>query len=92
MTVASDSNRVTGVVSLSVTTGCDTRSVRGKVPIVSTRKFMAVLFIAKCVGFSENPSSDNLKCTKIDNYPLGTVRPMYRTGVSLLSRERFLYI
>jgi len=26
------------------------------------------------------------------NYPLGTVRPLYRTGVSLLSRERFLYI
>ena len=25
-------------------------------------------------------------------YPLGTVRPVYRTGVSLLSRERFLYI
>ena len=24
--------------------------------------------------------------------PLGTVRPAYRTGVSLLSRERFLYI
>ena len=24
--------------------------------------------------------------------PLGTVRPLYRTGVSLLSRERFLYI
>jgi len=23
---------------------------------------------------------------------LGTVRPVYRTGVSLLSRERFLYI
>ena len=28
---------------------------------------------------------------KID-YPLGTVRPVYRTGISLLSRERFLYI
>jgi hypothetical protein len=27
-----------------------------------------------------------------DDYPLGTVRPLYRTGVSLLSRERFLYI
>jgi hypothetical protein len=26
------------------------------------------------------------------NYPLGTMRPLYRTGVSLLSRERFLYI
>ena len=25
-------------------------------------------------------------------WPLGTVRPLYRTGVSLLSRERFLYI
>ena len=25
-------------------------------------------------------------------YLLGTVRPLYRTGVSLLSRERFLYI
>jgi len=24
--------------------------------------------------------------------PLGTVRPLYRKGVSLLSRERFLYI
>ena len=24
-------------------------------------------------------------------YPLGTVRPLYRTAVSLLSRERFLY-
>ena len=24
--------------------------------------------------------------------PLGTVRPLYRTGVSLLSRERFSYI
>jgi len=24
--------------------------------------------------------------------PLGTVRPLYRTGVSLLSRESFLYI
>ena len=24
--------------------------------------------------------------------PSGTVRPLYRTGVSLLSRERFLYI
>ena len=23
---------------------------------------------------------------------VGTVRPLYRTGVSLLSRERFLYI
>ena len=28
----------------------------------------------------------------IKYYPLGTVRPLYRTGVSLLSRERFLYI
>ena len=26
------------------------------------------------------------------NSPLGTVRPLYRTGVSLLSRERFFYI
>ena len=26
------------------------------------------------------------------SYPLGTARPLYRTGVSLLSRERFLYI
>ena len=25
-------------------------------------------------------------------YPLGIVRPVYRTGVSLLSIERFLYI
>ena len=25
-------------------------------------------------------------------YILGTVRPLYRTGVSLLSRERVLYI
>ena len=25
-------------------------------------------------------------------YPSGTVRPLYRTGVSLLSIERFLYI
>ena len=25
-------------------------------------------------------------------HPLGTVHPVYRTGVSLLSRERFLYI
>jgi len=25
-------------------------------------------------------------------YPLGTVRPLYKTGVSLLSRELFLYI
>jgi len=25
------------------------------------------------------------------SYPLGTVRPIYRTGVSLLSRERFLF-
>ena len=25
-------------------------------------------------------------------YPLGTVRPLYRTDISLLSRERFLYI
>ena len=25
-------------------------------------------------------------------YPLGTALPLYRTGVSLLSRERFLYI
>jgi len=24
--------------------------------------------------------------------PLGTVRPLYSTGVSLLSRQRFLYI
>jgi len=24
--------------------------------------------------------------------PLGTMRPLYRTGVSLLFRERFLYI
>ena len=27
-----------------------------------------------------------------DDEHLGTVRPLYRTGVSLLSRERFLYI
>jgi len=26
------------------------------------------------------------------HYPLGTVRPLYRTGVSLLSREHFLNI
>ena len=28
----------------------------------------------------------------IQNWPLGTALPLYRTGVSLLSRERFLYI
>jgi hypothetical protein len=27
---------------------------------------------------------------KIWDYPLGAVRPLHRTGVSLLSRERFL--
>jgi len=25
-------------------------------------------------------------------YPVGTARPLYRTGVSLLPTERFLYI
>jgi len=29
---------------------------------------------------------------KYDYYPLGTALPLYRTGVSLLSRESFLYI
>jgi len=29
---------------------------------------------------------------EINLLPLGTVRPLYRTGVLLLSRERFLYI
>ena len=32
---------------------------------------------------------EDLDC---DTYPLGTALPLYRTGVSLLSRERFLYI
>ena len=37
--------------------------------------------------------SDDVKFTLYHmHYPLGTVRPLYRTGVSLLSRERFLYI
>ena len=38
---------------------------------------------ANCGEFLDYPSS---------YYPLGTVRPLYRTGVSLLYRERFLYI
>jgi len=31
-------------------------------------------------------------CAIILSLPLGTVRPVYRTGLSLLSRERFLFI
>ena len=34
----------------------------------------------------------DLKIITPSSYPLGTVRPLYRTGVSLLSRERFLCI
>ena len=31
-------------------------------------------------------------CVVTRSSPLGTVRPLYRTGVSLLYRKRFLYI
>ena len=45
-------------------------------------------------GGNTRYSLELLKEPKYENilYPLGTALPLYRTGISLLSRERFLYI